>query len=957
MELHSKETTSNTERQVDWDLLRRVYDNETRSCVLTLIAAAILATVVSRHAPGNWIPLAWWLSIACMVAGRLYTAARFRSVAGIESAERWRQRHVVNLTATGILWGVGGALMFLAAPFPWSQAAVLIVVAATAAAALANKASVLNAYRGYLLGAILPLTVVLSLNPRGGTLSIAVLSLVYGAAMWTAASRYNRDQRAGVRMGLDTQALSEQLASANRKLEADIDDRLRAENLLSTERNVLENVARQVPLGKILDDMNLDIEVLFPGSLCSVLLLDPYSRRIRHGSAPKLPDSFVAAVDGLQIGPNAGSCGTAMYRKEQVITEDIAQDPLWQDYRGLALPHGLRACWSTPIISRTGDVLGSFAVYRHEPGGPSLRELETVNRLSRLIALVIEDLQNSEKIQMSEQRFRDFANTAADWFWETDAGLSFTHASERTSRDNWPHGRIMARTREMLAVRSEEFLQKLENSGPGISETDPGLEFEFTAENQEGGKVEVLSIAKPLFDEHGNVSGWRGVGRDITRERQLERDIRYQATHDSLTGLVNRREFESRIRKILERRDRNEYAAFIDLDRFKMINDSAGHPAGDAVLKRVAELLSHTIHGDSTAARLGGDEFGLVFGAPDNRSAVATMEQVLRDIGTTRFEWGHASFRLGASVGLVPITPSHGTTARVLSDADTYCYRAKNEGGNRVCMFQTELDLATDDARHSGELIQALENSRAAIHVQRIQHLHNAASIPWYEVLLRYETGDNDRTSPTCLIPATERYGRMGMVDVWVLEQALTRWGELLSRNSLRLSLNLSATSILNQDTATEIIRQVEQARVSPGTLCFEITETSVLDSLEDAARFMRELHGLGCGFVIDNFGSGQSNFSYLKALPGDYLAIHGGYVRTMTTDTSNRAIVDAIHKVGRAHGMRTLAKHVESEPVFNAVLDLSIDFAQGYHIGRAFPAAELVLPAAADVTTVGGAS
>jgi EAL domain-containing protein (putative c-di-GMP-specific phosphodiesterase class I) len=182
----------------------------------------------------------------------------------------------------------------------------------------------------------------------------------------------------------------------------------------------------------------------------------------------------------------------------------------------------------------------------------------------------------------------------------------------------------------------------------------------------------------------------------------------------------------------------------------------------------------------------------------------------------------------------------------------------------------------------------------------------------------------------------------MGVVDIWVLEQSLERWGALLATNALRLSLNLSATSITHQDTANEIMKLVEQAHISPGSLCFEITETSTVHSLGGAAQFMRDLRGLGCGFVIDNFGSGQSNFSYLRNLPGDYLAIDGSYVRAMTTDMANYTIVDAIHKVARAHGMMTMAKYVESEEILDALRGLGIEFAQGYYVGRSFPASEL---------------
>lgn len=961
LEKHSKETDPEIELQIDWDLLQRVYGNETPSCLFTLVMAGVLAAVVATYAPGAWLPLAWWLAMASIIAVRAGTAARFRTRASPETAGVWRRRHALNITASGCVWGLGGALMFLAAPYPHSQAAVLVVVAVMTAAAVAYQGIILRAYLGYLLAAIIPLTIASAVNPAGGTMDIALLSLVYCGAMWMVASRYNRDQRTGLRLGREMQGLSQELAEANRKLEADIDARLRAENLLSIERNVLENVARQMPLNRILDELNLDVEALFPGSLCSVLLLDPDTARVRHASAPHLPETFVEAVDGLPIGPSAGSCGTAMYHNRQVITEDIANDHLWRDYRDLATTHDLRACWSTPIVSRSGHVLGSFAVYRCEPASPAAEELETVNRMSRLIALVTEDIQNSEKILLSEQRFRDFANAAADWFWEMDAELVYTFVSKKTGEGaSDAQQLIMDQTRVELAARRDEALDtpasRAAVDAPG---KDRDLVFEFSVQSEETGRMEVLTVARPLHDGDGRITGWRGVGRDITRERRLEREIRYQAAHDSLTGLVNRREFETRIREVLARgaTDSNAYVAFIDLDDFKRINDNAGHPAGDAVLKRVADTLKDAIPGERTVARLGGDEFGACFLAEDSDAAVGTMERVLRDLDKTRFEWGNTDFRLGASVGVVRISPMYKTTAQVLSDADICCYRAKNQGGNRVSLFRPDLDLFTDDAHSSSELIRALKDQRAAIHAQPIRRLRQAGDMPWYEVLLRCNDYGDPPSSLSRLIPAAERRGRMGVVDTWVLEQALSWWGGLLAQGVLRLSLNLSVSSMMNRETANEITRLVEQAHLSPGALCFEITETSILESLEGAARFMRDLRGLGCGFVIDNFGSGQSNFSYLKALPGDYLAIHGGYVRSMTRDPADFAIVDAIHKVGRAHGMRTLAKFVESKQVLDALVDLGIDYGQGYYLGEAVPASEVELPAVADPASAGESS
>lgn len=934
------DTDSTLDKQVDWHLLRRVYGSEAVSCLFTMLVATVLATVVAVYAPGARLPFTWWLVMTAAVLLRLVTMTQFRIRATTDTAPEWQRRHVRNVTLTGLAWGIGGAVMLHFAPVPQNQTAILVVIAAMTASAVAYQGAVLRGYQGYLLGAILPVAAVLLVSPYSGSLSIAVLALIYCGAMWSVAALYHRDVRATTRRGYEMQRLSRQLEDANRKLETDIDARLRAENLLGAERDVLENVARNMPLQTVLDELNLDIEALFPGSLCSVVMLGRDNHRIEQCAAPSLPDAFIKQLINLPIGPEAGSCGTAMHRREQVIVENIADDPLWKEYREMALAHELHACWSTPIISRSGAVLGSFAVYRRTPQTPSKQELETVSRMSRLIALIIEDIRNSERIQLSEQRFRDFAGAAADWFWEMDPSFQYSYVSEKTGDANaGPEGPVLEKTREMLREATAG-----ETPAAGDPDARQAVELEFTVDLPDRPAMEVSTLVKPVYDTRHELTGWRGVGRDVTRERQLEREIRHQATHDSLTGLVNRREFDRQLRELLagDSQSRGCFVAFIDLDRFKLINDTAGHYAGDAVLKRIAEILLDRLPDNAVVGRLGGDEFGVSFSRKDIESAIGLMESLVAVLAGTRFDWGDSRFSVGASVGLVPITQSYSTSAQILSDADASCYRAKNGGGNRVSVYQPDVDLFTEDTRSTSELIRALKDHRALIHVQRVCAIGNPERAPWYEVLLRYGDGSEAVSSPSRLIAAAERFGQMGIVDVWVLERALEKWGPMLTDNTLRLSINLSATSIEQNEIANRIARLVEQARIAPGTLCFELTETSTLSRIECAAAFMTELRRLGCGLVIDNFGGGRSSFSFLKDLPGDYLAIDGGYVRTMTMEPANHAIVEAIHKVGRAHGMQTLAKSVESRDTLDALRAIGVDFAQGHHIGGVLPAAGL---------------
>lgn len=688
------EAHSSIDQLVDWRLLQQVYRNEVRGGVLSLIAAGVLAAVTGVYSSMIWLPALWWLAIASSVVARFVSSRRFVSVAAAGASGLWRRRYAVGTAVTGLAWGAGAAAMLLAAPVPRSQTAILVVVVAVTTAAVVHQGAFLRGYLGYLLGAQLPIVGTLAFGPAPGNQYIAWLILMYCIAMSALSKWYHQDLRAATRLEIEKQRLSDELAAANRDLETDIDARLRAEALLSTERNLLENVARQMSLSTILDELNLDLEALFPGSKCSIVLLDGHHGCVEHMSAPSVPPSSIKGVDGAETGLHAASCGTAMRLKQRVIVEDICSDPSWRALRDPALESGLRACWSAPIVSRSNDVLGAFAIYRSVPHSPAREELESVNRLGRLIALVIEDIRSSERLQLSEQRFRDFASAAADWFWEMDPELRCTYVSEKNPSPGYPGmALIMKRTRQELAKTGLAGPKQAAAAAPSPSIRDTPIVFEFTVAAPGTRTIEVSSVAKAVLDDHHQITGWRGVGRDITHQRKLEREIRYQATHDSLTGLINRREFKHLVQRVVAGGQQacDSYVAFIDLDRFKLINDSAGHHAGDAVLKHLADLLRTHVPGEETVARLGGDEFAACFEARNVPGAVETMERVIRELSDFRFDPGSPSLRLGASVGLVQVSPIYESAAQVMSDADASCYQAKNRGGNRVSVFQPEL--------------------------------------------------------------------------------------------------------------------------------------------------------------------------------------------------------------------------------------------------------------------------
>jgi diguanylate cyclase (GGDEF)-like protein len=442
------------------------------------------------------------------------------------------------------------------------------------------------------------------------------------------------------------------------------------------------------------------------------------------------------------------------------------------------------------------------------------------------------------------------------------------------------------------------------------------------------------------------------VLKDVTQARALARQLSHQATHDALTGLVNRQEFERRLGRALTRarEDRAEHAlCYLDLDQFKVVNDTCGHLAGDELLRQVGVTLRGKMRRRDTLARLGGDEFGVLLEhcKPDQARAIAEdLRQVLQDF---HFAWEGRPFTVGVSIGVAPITIETESIAAILRDADSACYAAKEKGRNRVQVAQTgDLHLAVrqGELEWVSKVTEALGENRFRLYAQPIApvipHLQDH---PHCEVLIRLLGPNGELALPGAFIPAAERYGIMPAVDRWVVERVVAYYGERASAPSAELpiiSINLSGASLSDPTLFDFIRQQLLRGSVSPHSLCFEITETAAIANLAHAVQFIRELRKLGCSFALDDFGSGLSSFAYLQTLPVDYLKIAGSFVRHIATDPIDYAMVEAISRVGQVMGVRTIAEGVETESVMDKLKEIGVDYAQGWAISEPVPIEEI---------------
>jgi len=463
----------------------------------------------------------------------------------------------------------------------------------------------------------------------------------------------------------------------------------------------------------------------------------------------------------------------------------------------------------------------------------------------------------------------------------------------------------------------------------------------------DGSTVSVALVGSPIRTE-GKVSGAVLVLHDMTQERQYIANLSWQATHDALTGLANRREFEYRLELALNglgHQPGRHAVMFLDLDQFKLVNDTSGHAAGDELLRHICALLQQGIREGDTLARLGGDEFGILLEHCSPEAAEKIAEGLRQTVETLHFVWKGRPFVTTVSIGLVHVSNAPTTLEASLRAADMACYMAKEKGRNRVQVYHdndSELSTRFGEMAWIQRLHMALEDNRFCLYSQEIASLsrdpeNNHGHV---EILLRLRDESGRMILPDSFIPAAERYGMMTTLDRWVVQNVFKIIADCLNDDHATgplavCAINLSGTSI-GDDAFLEYLRQQFQIyAIPPELICFEITETSAIANLGSAIRFINELKSLGCRFSLDDFCAGMSSFAYLKHLPVDFLKIDGSFVKDMLDDPVNRAMVEVINHIGHVMGKQTIAEFVESPQIEQALLEIGVDYAQGYVIER----------------------
>ena len=452
----------------------------------------------------------------------------------------------------------------------------------------------------------------------------------------------------------------------------------------------------------------------------------------------------------------------------------------------------------------------------------------------------------------------------------------------------------------------------------------------------------------PLRLDGKDIVGLVLVLHDTSELRGLTRQMTYQASHDALTGLVNRREFERRLQEAMDSAQTGNAGhalCYLDLDRFKAVNDTCGHTAGDNMLREVASLIKEAVRDSDTVGRIGGDEFALLLVGCPLEKARQIADDVVRSVNEYRFVWKDKIFNIGVSIGLVEIGRGGGAIEDIMNSADSACYVAKKQGGLHVHVYSAREEAS---ARHSGEihwlqkLQGALRDSKFELYYQPIVHARaNGQRGPAIEVFVRLE-GENGEpgAKPAEFIRAAERYRLMPEIDRWVVQTVLSALG----RGGMKLppgrsvAINIAGQTLGDSEFLEFVVDCFDHTGASPADICFEVTESSVVANLDHAHRFIAVLHGMGCEFALDDFGSGLSSFSTLRTLPMDYLKIDGSFINNLAGDSINKAMVAAMIELSRSLNFRVVAEQVEDQVSLDAVTDMGIDFVQGFVVGRPQP-------------------
>ncbi|MDN4503889.1 EAL domain-containing protein [Alteromonadaceae bacterium BrNp21-10] len=719
----------------------------------------------------------------------------------------------------------------------------------------------------------------------------------------------------------------------------DITQRIQTESREKSRTHILELITSGESLSVILEAIVYVVEQQNPDMLCSVLILDDAGEHLLSGTASSLPDFYNDAIHGVAIGIGVGSCGTAAFINERVIVEDIQTHPYWVPFKDLAKKARLGACWSEPIRSTKGSVLGTFAIYHHDIHFPTAADLAVIEQTASLASIAIEKKQAEEKLKR-----------AASVFTHANEGIIITDASAAIIEVNDTFSHITGYSHEEVLGKNPSILQSGRQSSTFYAEMWATLNAKdhWRGEiwnRRKNGEIypEMLTISA-VKDPAGIVQQYVSLSTDITAIKEHQGQLERIAHYDLLTNLPNRVLLADRLNHAMvqcQRHDKSLAVAFMDLDGFKTINDNYGHDVGDELLIEVSHRMKGALREGDTLARIGGDEFVAVLA---DLEKFEDSEQVLRRLlkaASSSFAITDTLMQVSTSIGVTLYPLDDVDAEQLMRHADQAMYIAKQAGKNRYHLFDTARDNAINTQHKSIDNIRlALARREFVLHYQPKVNMHTGEVIG-AEALIRWQHPTSGLIPPLEFLPVIENHAISLELGEWVIDSALSQIIQWRSMGvNLPISVNISAHQLQQSNFTTRLAELLAtHPEVNPNCLELEILETSALQDTNQVSTTMNTCHDLGVRFALDDFGTGYSSLTYLKRLPAYLIKIDQSFVRDMLDDTDDLAIVKGVVGLANAFQRKVIAEGVETIAHGVTLMQLGCDLAQGYGIARPMPA------------------
>lgn len=722
----------------------------------------------------------------------------------------------------------------------------------------------------------------------------------------------------------------------------DITERKQAERHHQHHNRILEMMLAKLALPDILAAIASDIEALLPDCMCSIMLLDSDGQHLHHGAAHSLPDYFLKAIDCLPIGAGMGVCGSAAFFRHRVIVPDVHSHPWTQAFSELASTAGIAACWSQPVFSAQGQVLGTFALYIKNSRNPNDYEINLIESEARLTSLAIEQSNAESRLQMAASVFTH----AREGILITDTQGNIIEANQVfTEITGYSRDEVLGKNPRILrsGLHDDEFYSALWNS---LVETGNWY-GEIWNRRKNGDIYAAMMTISAVQDIQGITQNYVNLFTDITPLKEHQRQLEYIAHYDALTGLPNRVLLADRLKQAMARSHRNGFALavlYLDLDGFKTVNDQHGHDTGDQLLVNIAHRLKEVLREGDTLARIGGDEFVVVMVDLEHAGSYESVLSRLLGVAAEPVTLNQHLLRISVSIGATLYPQDAGDADQLLRHADQAMYIAKQAGKNCYHLFDVAKDIAVKTQRESLEHIRiALDRAEFVLYYQPKVNMRTG-SIVGAEALVRWQHPERGLLSPALFLPVIEDHPLSIELGDWVINEALSQIARWQAEGlSIPVSVNIGALQLQRSEFVTQLAAQLAaHPQVPPAFLQLEIVETSALEDIAEVASIMHRCRDLGVSFAVDDFGTGYSSLTYLKRLPADLLKIDQTFIRDMLDDPDDLAIVKGVIGLANAFHRQVIAEGVETIAHGELLIPLGCELAQGYGIARPMPAADL---------------